>query len=249
MVKLPSKLKHDTILEAIFELRFEPGLPNEAVFGVIYPSVMKKFQGLKHIALPILQVPDVVRNNEIQYRYQPLNRLQGEGLSISIGPRVISFSIVKPYIGWNKWKPDIMDILNKLSDDNVIKNAERTGLRYLDFIGRDVFPLINAEVVIINSTVKPVSKSVRAEIAEGEYIKVLQLTNNASINENGQKKDGSLIDIDIVRNKRISNYDFKINLETILDKSHITAKQLFFDILKEDYLMELGPVYGEVSDE
>ena len=249
MVKLPSKLKNDTILEAIFELRFEPGLPNEAVFGVIYSIIIKKFPDLKSVALPLSQVPDAVRNNDSQFRYQPLNKLQGEGLSISIGPRVISFSIVKPYIGWNKWKPDIMDILNKLSDDTVIKNVERTGLRYLDFIGGDVFPLINAEVKIINSTVKPVSKSVRAEIVEGEYIQVLQLANNASITESGHKKDGSLIDICVVRNKKISNYDFKINLETMLDKSHIMAKQLFFDILKEDYLQELGPVYGDVSDE
>jgi uncharacterized protein (TIGR04255 family) len=248
MDKLPSELKNDTILEAIFELRFEPEPPNEAVFGLIYPVVIDKFQGLKHIPLPLLQLPNVVRNNDIQFRYQPLNRLQGNGLSISIGPQVISFSIIKPYIGWHKWKPSILDILNKLSDEHVIKNMERTGLRYLNFIERDVFPLINAEIKIINSMVKRVSTTVRTEIPEGEYLKALQLANNASINENGQIKQGSLIDIDITRNKKIQNSDFKINLETILDKSHILAKRLFFDILKDDFLRELEPVYGEVPN-
>jgi uncharacterized protein (TIGR04255 family) len=108
--------------------------------------------------------------------------------------------------------------------------------------------LINAEVKIIDNSVKPLSTSVRVEIPEGDYIKALQLANNASINENGQVKSGSLIDIDIVRNKKIQNYDFKINLETILDKSHMMAKQLFFNILKEGFLNELGPVYGEASN-
>ena len=248
MTELPSELKHDTILEAIFELRFEPEPPNEAVFGVIYPIVTAKFPGLKHIPLPILQLPDAVRNNDPQFRYQPLNRLQGNGLSISIGPRVVSFSIMRPYIGWSKWKPFILDILNNLSVEHVIKNVERAGLRYLNFIERDIFPLINAEIIIIDSTVKPVSTTVRAEIPEGEYIKVIQLANSASINVKGQNKAGSLIDIDIVRNKKIQNYDFKINLETILDKSHKMAKQLFFDIIKKDFLDELEPVDGEVSN-
>jgi uncharacterized protein (TIGR04255 family) len=248
MTKLPSALKRDTILEAIFELRFEPEPPNEAVFGVVYPIMTKKFQGLNHIVLPASQLPDAVRNNDIQFKYQPLNRLQGEGLSISIGPRVIIFSILKPYIGWSKWKPSILEILNNLSAEHVIKNVERTGLRYLNFIENDVFPLINGEVKMIDNTVKPVSTSVRTEMLEGEYIKILQLANNASINEKGQIKSGSVIDIDIARNKKVKNYDFKINLETILEKSHSMAKQLFFDILKEDFLKLLGPVYGEIEN-
>jgi uncharacterized protein (TIGR04255 family) len=248
MTKLPLELKKNTILEAIFELRFEPDPPNEAVFGVIYPVVMKKFPALKSISLPILQMPEAVRSADINLKYQPHNRLHGEGISIGIGPRVINFSVVKPYIGWSQWKPDILEVLNGLSNNAVIKNAERTGLRYLNFIEQNVFPLINAEVNIINSSVRPLSTSVRAEIPEGEFIKALQLSNNASVNERGQMKNGSLIDIDVVRNKKIQNYDFRINLETILDRSHLMAKQLFFDILKEDFLNELGPVYGEVSN-
>jgi len=248
MTKLPSKLKHDFILEAIFELRFEPGPPSEAVFGLIYPIIVKKFSDLKHIVLPFSQLPEVVRNNDIQFKYQALNRFQKEGLSISIGPRVISFSILNPYIGWSCWKPDILEILNSLSVEKVIKNVERTGLRYLNFIERDVFPLIKAEIKIIDSTVKPISTTVRTEIAEGEYKKALQLANDASINENGQIIRGSLIDIDIARNKTIQNNEFRINLETILDKSHKMAKQLFFDILKDEFLDELEPVYGEASN-
>jgi len=249
VTKLPSKLKHDIILEAIFELRFEPEPPNEAVFGLIYPIIMEKNPELKSEPLALSQLPELVRNNDSQFKYQPINKLQGEGLSISIGPRVIIFSNVKPYIGWNKWRPTILDILNKLSAKQVIKNVERTGLRYLNFIERDIFPVIKAEVKIINSAVQPLSTTIRTEIAEGEYIKVLQLANNAAISEKGQTKHGSLIDIDIVRSKKIQNNDFKTNLKTILDKSHALEKQLFFDILKDDFLNELEPLYGEISDE
>jgi uncharacterized protein (TIGR04255 family) len=250
MTNLPLKLKHDIILEALFELRFEPEPPNEAVFGIIYPMAIKKFQGLKSVSLPISQLPDAVRDSDSRFRYQPLNRLHQEGFSINIGPRVISFSVLKPYIGWSNWNPSILEILHKLSDAGVIKNVERTGLRYLNFIEGDVFPLINVEVKMINSMVKPTTTFARMEIPEGEYTKSLQLANNASINENerGQMKSGSMIDIDIARNKKIKNYDFKTNLETILDRSHTMAKQLFFDILKEDFLKLLEPVYGEITN-
>ena len=64
MTKLPSKLKGDTIYEAIFELRFEPEPPNEAVFGLIYPIVMKKNPGLKSVSLALSQLPEAVRNND-----------------------------------------------------------------------------------------------------------------------------------------------------------------------------------------
>ena len=248
MTRLPSKLKHDIILEALFELRFEPGPPNEAVFGVIYPVIMEKFQDLNPMALPFLQLPDVVRNSDAQFKYQPLNRLHRDGLSINIGPRVISFSILKPYIGWSRWKPDILEILNILSVKNVIKCVERTGLRYINFIEGDVFPLIKAEFNIIDSTIKPISTTVRTEIMESEYVKILQLANCASVNGNGPTKNGSVIDIDIARNKKIQNHDFRINLETILDRSHSMAKQLFFDILNDEFLNTLEPVYGEDSN-
>jgi len=248
MTRLPLELKHDIIFEAVFELRFEPNIPNGAVFGVIYPIIMEKFPNLNHISLPILDLPDAVRNSDPQFKYQPLNRLQGEGLSIGIGPRVICFSVLKPYIGWNKWKPIILDILIKVSDKKVIKYAEKTGLRYLNFINQDVFSLINVEVKVINNTIKPVATTVRTEIQEGEYIKALQIANNASMNENGQIRHGSLIDIDITRMKNLQNNDFKFNLETILDKSHSLAKQLFFDILRDNFLKMLEPVYGGNSN-
>jgi len=249
MAGLPSKLKRDTIIEAIFELRFEPALPNEAVFGAVYPIVMRIFGDWQYIPLPPSQLPDVIRNSDIQFKYQPLHRLQGKGLSVSIGPRVVSFSVTKPYIGWSEWKSKILNVLNKIYDNNVIRFVERTGLRYLNFIEQDVFPLINVTLEVIGcDVVTPIATALRTEMKEEEYLKILQLTNNASISENGQMKSGSLIDIDIVRNKGISDNIFKKDLEVILDKSHTLEKQLFFDILRQEFLNELGPIYDKVSN-
>jgi len=249
MTKLPSKLKHDTILEAIFELRFEPALPNEAVFGAVYPIVMGMFRDWQYIPLPPSQLPDVIRNNDIQFKYQPIHRLQGKCLSVNIGPRVVSFSVTKPYIGWSEWKSIILNVLNKIYDGKVIRYVERTGLRYINFIEQDVFPLINVTLEIIGcDVVTPIATAVRTEIKEEEYLKILQLTNNASIPENGQAKKGSLIDIDVVRNREIPDNAFKKNLEIILDKSHTVEKQLFFDILKTEFLNELGPIYDGSSN-
>jgi len=249
MTRLPSKLKHDTIIEAIFELRFEPALPNEAVFGAVYPIVMGIFSDWQYTPLPPSQLPDFVRNSDFQFKYQPLHRLQGKGLCVSVGPRVVSFSAIKPYIGWSEWKSIILNVLNKIYDGKVIRYVERTGLRYINFIEQDVFQLINVTLEIIGcDVVKPIATAIRTEMKEEEYLKILQLTNNASIPENGQMKNGSLIDIDVVRNRGISDNAFKNDLEVILDKSHTVEKQLFFDILKTEFLNELGPIYDEVSN-
>jgi uncharacterized protein (TIGR04255 family) len=244
MAQLPSKLKYDIIGQAIFELCFEPNLPNEAVFGIVYPIVLKRFPDWEHISLPLAQLPEIVRNNNEQFKYQPQNKLQGDNLSIGIGPRVVSFFIDRPYIGWKNWKPHIMDILNDLCDSHLIKNVRRTSLQYFNLTERGIFQITDAVIKIINCTTKPISTAAKIEMpGEDDYIKALKFVNNIPIEKKGQKEEKSLVNIEIYRNKIIESDDFKINLETILEKSHAMEKDLFFNSLRKDFVDELGPVY------
>jgi len=247
MTKLPVKLEHDTIIEAIFELRFETDLPSEAVFGMIYQIIFNIFGDLKYSQLPFSQLPEEIRNNDPQFRYQAFHRLLKDNLCFGVGARVISFSVLRNYIGWSEWRPKIIEIIDKLSEGQIIKSINRMSLRYLNFIERDIFPFINAEIKLIDETTNPSATALRSEIIEDEYLKIIQIANKVSLTNN-INPIGSLIDIEIVSNKKISKVIFKDNFDSKLEQSHKLAKRLFFDILKKDFLNELGPVYDGGAD-
>lgn len=74
---------------------------------------------------------------------------------------------------------------------------------------------------------------------------VLQITNGVHL-QNPQMNidaDGSLIDITVVL---VNNHLTDVNFENIverIDSAHLEAKTVFFSLLSDDYLNELGPQY------
>ena len=102
MTKIPIKLGKDLILEAILELRFSTQTPAEVIFGAIYQSAHSGT--VKSTPLPILQIPEVVRKNDPNLKYQPHWKIDIDTRGIWIGPSVISFSISSPYVSWVSWK-------------------------------------------------------------------------------------------------------------------------------------------------
>ena len=244
MEKLSLKIEHDLIAEALFELRFDSSYPSEAVFGVVYQIVKKLYPNIENIALPILQLPEAVRNADPNLKYQPHNRLQNGSWGFSIGPKVIVFFVQKPYIGWKEWKPIIIKVLNELIEAKLFKNVERSSLRYLDFVNESIFSVANVSVKIINEELKNQPTTLRTEYIDEDYIKIMHIFNNTNMLVNNVQMQGSLIDIDIIRHLKFINVqNFSQKLEEILDESHNKTKILFFNFLNKEYLEKLRPSY------
>jgi uncharacterized protein (TIGR04255 family) len=243
MDKLPIKIEKDLISEAIFELKFSTNIPSGAVFGVIYKVIANKYSNVPNIALPILEIPETIRNSDPNLRYQAYNRLKIDNYNISIGPRVINFSVQKPYIGWTQWRTFINNILNDLINSDIFNIIESSGLRYINAIKDNVFSLINVNIEISEKKLSEQPTILRTEIKDEKYISVLQIANSALIKNNVDKFDGSVIDIDVLRKLEMNNSDFKDEYMNILDEAHTKEKELFFKILKKDFLQSLKPVY------
>ena len=65
----------------------------------------------------------------------------------------------------------------------------------------------------------------------------LQLANNA----NNQNRLGSIIDIDTFRDHDLEKFFSK--KEEIINRGHTKEKELFYSLLKEDFLNTLNPIY------
>ncbi len=245
MSKFPVCIAPCPIHEAVFEVRFSSIFPSEAVFGIIYQAISKHFADATPIQLPILQLPEAVRQADPNLIFQPLHRLQKKNLSISIGPRVITFSNQAPYIGWEKWKAHILQVLDDLVKAGVCHNFDRAGLRYVNLIQQQLFDVTNVEINLFDEALASQSTTLRTEIKRDVESIVLQLSNNVNINTNNNTFIGSAIDIDVLSVLNLDNQAFGKNIQEILESSHNREKELFFNLLKSEYLSTLSPQYRD----
>jgi len=243
MDKYPAKIKFCPIQEAVFEIRFSSFLPSQAVFGITYQTINKHFSDSKLIQLPILQLPEAVRQSDPNLVYQPLHRLQKGNLSISIGPKVISFANQAPYIGWTVWKEQLLTILSAFVEAGICHKIERSGLRYINILKVPLFDATNTKIQIINDTLTSQSTTMRTEIKKEAETIIMQLSNNVNVAVNNASFLGSVIDIDVLIDLNIDNAKFGEKMDEILNTSHTHEKELFFKLLKPDFLSTLEPLY------
>lgn len=234
-MNLPKKISPCPIIDALLEIRFIPNINQNAVFGLIYNALQKDFPTVEN--LPILQIPEPIRNIDPNLKFKPHYKISNEEFVVQIGPDVMSIASFPQYTGWNKFSTVISEVLNRIEVTTVVKSVNRVGIRYINFFDDNIFDKINLNVQINNFLIEYRSTVIKTEILQDEYISTLQIANSVSIAE----KVGSIIDIDTSINIQID--DFFRNMENIINQGHQFEKELFFSLLKDDFLESLNPEY------
>ena len=122
--------------------------------------------------------------------------------------------------------------------------VERLGLRYINHFNNNIFEKIHCEVDLIGKKLKDESTNLRTEKIDGDFTKILQIGNSVTMVKGNQSLSGSVIDIDILFNITDSN-TFLDNYKEVVERAHIKEKKLFFSLLKDSFLEEFNPKYGE----
>lgn len=241
-MKLPEKITPDPIIEAVVEVRFKPSLHPEAVFGVAYSALKDRFNKVEQ--LPILQLPEAFRSKDPQLYYAPYYSLSyADDLSVKLGPRVLTFSNIHSYVGWPKFFEFVNDTLKKLETVSILNEAERIGIRYISLFKHSILDKIKMELNVGETVINEQTTNFRVEIKEGNFLKILQIANNVSIQSPNYDGLGSLIDIDCIYNSLTNKNDFFSKIDSILTEGHQIEKKTFFTLLNEDFLNKLNPRY------
>jgi uncharacterized protein (TIGR04255 family) len=238
-MSLPKKISPCPILEANTEVRFDSEMPSEAVFGIVYNQLKKEFKDLEK--LPILQIPEEIRSQDPILKFQACYRLRSENSVISIGPKVISFACVNEYAGWENYSSKVIEIFSKVKASGIINKTLRVGLRYINFFENNIFNRINLSAKIGESSLQSNNTFIKTEFTKNKFSFILQVANKANVLVGEKQKVGSIIDIDT------SISDFSVDIFSmspeLVDAAHSEEKQLFFSLLKEDFLESLNPEY------
>lgn len=232
---LPKAINPCPILDASVEVRFTTKLHPSAVFGMIYNVLQTDFPKVEN--LPILQLPEAVRTTDPNFKFKPLYRISNPNFVAQIGPDVLTISSFPKYAGWDKFSKQIFSILDRIEKVGIIDSVLRIGIRYINFFENDIFKDIDLKIYIGENDITYKNTIIRTEIEQESYRSSLQVANNANQNN----KLGSIIDIDTYTESNLSNF-FK-DKEDLISGGHTKEKELFYSLLKDDFLKTLNPTY------
>ena len=238
-MKIPRKINPCPIIEAIVEIRFEPNVPPDAVFGVIYNEFKNEYTKVEK--LPILQLPEALRTRDPNLKHQPYYKLIHENYLMQIGPHVLSIVNVNDYIGWSTLSSKIDDSFSKVEKLDIISKANRLGIRFINFFEADIFENINLEFFLAGSRLESEQITFRSTLGTGKFLSNLQILNKGNVTVKNVPQFGSVIDIDTYLQDE--NNNIFSNLTELLEMGHKEEKQLFFKLLKDEFLQKFNPEY------
>lgn len=133
---LPTKLKHDAIVEALLEVRFDSDDVGEIVVGRL--GDLDLLQGYATARLGTAGIPENLRDSDPNLRFAPiLERRSVDGLSTArIGSHVLSYHVFAPYPGWDKFAQQLEALVSAFFGRISNVQVRRLGLRYVNFMRR-----------------------------------------------------------------------------------------------------------------
>ena len=234
-MNLPKKITPCPIVDSVVEIRFSSKVPASAVFGMVYNVLKKDYPTFEN--LPILQIPEPIRLSDPNFKYKPLYKLSNRETIIQLGNDVISISQSPIYQGWEKYSTEIFKVFKTINDLGIIEDVIRLGIRYSNFFRLDIFDYINLNINLNNEEFKLKNTLFRSEFIDGSWVNTLQVTNMANFNN----INGSIVDIDTHTESELGK--FFSNMEKLIGEGHESEKNLFFNLLKKDFLKSLNPEY------
>lgn len=244
----PVRLKKSPIIEAIVEIRFQTLLPKQVVFGLLYAQLNDLYPRVE--ALPIMEIPETIRENDPNFINAPHYRIKNDSaLDILIGPTVVTISYNKQsssqdYPGWTRYiAPKLDEIYTRIQRAKVVNHVTRLGIRYMDFFESiNVFDKIEFSATLGNNTLGSGEMMIRANVQDGQINHTIAIMNKAMMQISDGAIEGSLIDIDTFKDFT-EEQNFFDEHATLVQECHISNKERFFEMLKDDFVQSLDPEF------
>jgi uncharacterized protein (TIGR04255 family) len=241
-VRIPKRIDPVPIIDATAEVRFYTDVPPDAVVGVVYTQLQEEFGSPE--PTPIAQLPPEVRNASPALAHLPLHRLAGKGFLLQLGPRTLALS-AQPFTDWRAIATKLSYVVETLAKVGLFNRVERASLRLVNaFEGINIFEHSNLALSLSNRSLAKENITLRVESNKGEFIFVVHVLNNAT-HEKAGGKVGSVLDIDVIypNPPQAAGNAWNDILTPIFDSAFKEAEEMFFSVLKTEFVATLNPEY------
>jgi uncharacterized protein (TIGR04255 family) len=243
--QLPTRLAKDPIVEALFEFRFEG--KGAAVAEILQGYVFTKFRD---------RFPKIQRNpiaeftaafaNDPTLRYQPhvVLRADAPPAAIALGPSNVIINHRKPYIGWRRFKPLILEVLGQVRDADVVAKSERISMKYANLIPGDThaeqFLKVHHKATLGRKPydLTTLLTHVRTEVQVEGLTCIIELKAGTIANLPTGAVKGLLLTVDTLLPVPST---FLEDIEDHLEKVHRVEKTVFFDVLTDPTIQSFEP--------
>lgn len=239
--RLPIKIDPCPVVEAILELRFITSESWRTLPGLLFAHIRERYPEQKD--LPLAQFAEEIRRHEPAFTYQPLVQFLSRDFLIQFGPRVVSL-VTKPnqYPGWAAVEEEMTWLFTQLQKIGFVSEGERLGVRYINFFSFDIFEKLLLDVNTAGKRLAGAELSVSTVLRSPPLTARLQVANSAILGTGNDAKHGSVLDIDVWAGSL--DFDVFQNDLATFAKAHRLEKQIFFGLLKPEFLTNLNPVYA-----
>lgn len=240
---IPEKLKHDAIVEALFEIRFSMSTIPEVFFGRI--ADYETWKNFKQTQLPFYQIPAVMRQADPNLRYQPLFALteEGEQRAVRIGPQAIVYSRGMPYVGWKTFKAELEQVIDAMFMKADDLKVERLGLRYLNALRDDLHGIQSVSDLDLKLEIagERIAESVNINTTTdggSDTGCTVRIATTDVIQGNLPPSTSVYVDVDVFTKEGFTTAD-KGFVKDWIERAHAKEKVHFFRLLKESTIASL----------
>lgn len=238
--RLPTRILPCPIIEAVLEVRFTTEEPWALLPGLLSTLIRDKYD--RTINLPLAEFPEPLRREDPRLVYQPLIQFVGNPFTIQLGPRVFSLVSNQEYPGWTAVFDEMAWLLDVVRKANFVREGERLGLRYIDFFQIDLFQRLMLQVNSDGQRVEGSEMSLTTAFARDDFSCRLSVANNALVRSGDRAAKGSVFDLDI--GLTAAHFDLFENGLDCFQRAHQANKEVFFGLLRPDFLASLNPEYA-----
>jgi uncharacterized protein (TIGR04255 family) len=240
MPALPKKITDHLLITAV-EVRFTSSYSVEDIPTIFFPIFKDEFPKIQKLfnTQPVGAMafaPSVGPQADIAF--------YNEKFSISIGVASITFGCNGDYLGWGEYQSLIKQTLQRIEPLGIAKSIDRIALRYGSVFEQpktlegalNIHPILQQE-----DWKQQVAFSV-VKLDKEDFTIVLQLGNSIKALSRTKAFEGMYVDIDVSMSKSLAQ-SFSGQLFSQIDRLHTLEKELFFSLLKPEFLASLNPQY------
>lgn len=233
-MQIPRKID-DRLQDAIVSIQFEPGVPGNAVEGYFHAILKDAYKTVS------LSQSSTVQIDQLVIQPQQTFYILSEGkFRVEITSNSITFNLIGFYAGWDEYRKVLTETLSPLIDKGVIAKISRIGLRYISVFDHiRVFDHIKPSFRFEPFDQTSSKAQFRIELDRDPFLMILTLVNAYP------KTDGSIYSItDVDTIKLFESTGLKANdVLKWLENGHTEQKEVFFSLLKQEFIDSLNPKY------
>jgi uncharacterized protein (TIGR04255 family) len=244
---VPAKLKNDAIVEALVELRFD--LPVEGIPEISFIRLAENpaWKGFQQRMMPVFYLPPQVRASDINLRYQPALELLAPDAqqTVRIGPQVLSYHRLAPYVGWEKFQAEVNGTVYWLFSQFPKTTVQRLGVRYMNALRGDVHRIksvldLDIELKVAGNRIEGNVNVNFTKTVDNDSACTVRIATPEFIQAQGKIPENTSVYVDVdVFTKEGFNTDSRETVLTWINDAHTSEKENFFRLLTEQTISEL----------